>query len=108
MLKFMVISWEPYTDDPFDIDLLSQIIRKMARRIEKLQNMRCDEELSEIVDPIINRLHVEHNFQSKFVKELIDSGILDGDFPHNLVNGYSHWWNKDKRLLNLDTEHLVI
>lgn len=43
---------------------------------------------------IITERKVNH-----FEKELIDHRILDGDFPHHLVQNYSHWWNKQEECI---------
>lgn len=54
MLKFLVDTCEPYKKEKvFNIDLLSQMIAKIARRIEKLSTMMIADDLENLCDQTI-------------------------------------------------------
>lgn len=72
MLKFLVDSCAPYKKcTSFDIDLLSQMIAKLARRIEKLADLMIPDDMTNLCDNVI----ANAKETIKIIREKIDAQI---------------------------------
>ncbi|XP_055325640.1 uncharacterized protein LOC129579505 [Sitodiplosis mosellana] len=79
MLKFLVVTYAPYQEgDRFNIDLLSQAIAKLARRIEKLSDMTVADDMIDLYEATVDEAKKTiETIREKITDQINEMHIID-------------------------------